>query len=583
MSDQHTEEADQRRSLRSEDSAGLSRKILHCANRSLSRVDFLNEVSRVFMDASVCDAVEVRLSEGNLHYRWQAARRPQSMSRLDLVNWAQDGHGRVIPALSENSDLESVCGHVAAQSAEGPATFFTKNGSFWTGDTWEPTPRAGAGDGKPSTAAKYIGGHYRSLAVIRFLVDEATIGLLLVKSERPQSFTEDEVEFYEAAAQTIGLAAADWRAKRALTERVKELTCLYGIAQLVEEGVGKPDEILRRIAALLPPAWQYPESAAAQIVLDGRAYRSPGFAEGVHRQSAEIMVNDQPRGSVEVVYTEDRPEFVEGTFLVEEEKLLGAVAREIGLIVERMEAETEREQLQHQLIHADRLATIGQLAAGVAHELNEPLGGILGFAQLAQKCPQLPLQAARDIEKIITASLYAREVIRKLLVFARQVPARKQWLNLNQVIEDGLYFLESRCSKSGVQVVRELAHDLPQIVADPAQVKQILVNLVVNAVQAMPQGGRLTIGTRVIDSTAELFVEDTGTGMDEATLEKIFLPFFTTKDINEGTGLGLSVVDGIVAAHGGTIEASSRPGLGTRFEIRLPVSGSDEARESDSP
>ena len=144
-----------------------------------------------------------------------------------------------------------------------------------------------------------------------------------------------------------------------------------------------------------------------------------------------------------------------------------------------------------------------------------------------------------------------------------------------------MYFLEARCSKSGVQVVRELARDLPQIVADPAQVKQILVNLVVNAVQAMPDGGTLTIGTRAIDSSVELFVEDTGTGMSAEILEKIFLPFFTTKDVHGGTGLGLSVVHGIVTAHGGTIKARSRPGLGTRMEIRLPISVPEETQESN--
>lgn len=581
MSDNHVEPTMEQTHSRLEDSVGLSRKILGCANRNLSRSDFLREISKVLIDFSECDAIEIRLWQDNIHYRWMASCRPEQTARLELVRWLTDESGRVIPVLSEDSDLERLCRSVALQQFDWAQRFFTANGSFWTGDTWEPLPRAASGTGEGPAGPTYIGGHHRSLAIIRFLVDEITCGLLLVKSELPQFFTREGVAFYEAAAQTIGLAAADWRAKRALTERVKELMCLYQIAQIAEEGVEPLDEMLRRITTLLPNAWQYPEIAAAQIVLDGRTYRSFGLAEGIHRQTAEIVVGGRPRGTVKVAYTENRPEFVEGAFLPEEEKLIGAVAREVGLIVQRKEAEAERGSLQQQLIHADRLATIGQLAAGVAHELNEPLGSILGFAQLAQKCPQLPPQAGRDIEKIVTASLYAREVIRKLMVFARQVPARKESLDLNQVIEDGLHFLEARCSKSGVTVVRELARDLPHIVADPAQLKQVLVNLVVNAVQAMPQGGTLTIGTRAIDSSVELSVEDTGTGMSEDVLEKIFLPFFTTKDVNEGTGLGLSVVHGIVATHGGKIEARSRPESGTRFEIHLPVVGPEDARELD--
>jgi signal transduction histidine kinase len=278
---------------------------------------------------------------------------------------------------------------------------------------------------------------------------------------------------------------------------------------------------------------------------------------------------------------EERPEFPAGAFLKEEEKLIAAVAREVALTVERKDVEQERAQLQQQLIHADRLATIGQLAAGVAHELNEPLGGILGFAQLAQKCPDLPESAARDVEKIVTGALYAREVIKKLMVFARQVPASKTLVNLNQVIEDGLYFLEARCEKAGTRVVRELAPDLPQIHADPAQLKQVLVNLVVNAVQAMPEGGTLTVSTCARGSNVSLMVRDTGIGMSEDILGKIFLPFFTTKDVSEGTGLGLSVVHGIVCSHGGAIDVQSQPGQGTQFDIRLPAAGFPLAQETD--
>ncbi|MCK4341367.1 MAG: hypothetical protein KAY37_06560 [Phycisphaerae bacterium] len=243
-----------------------------------------------------------------------------------------------------------------------------------------------------------------------------------------------------------------------------------------------------------------------------------------------------------------------------------------------MRAEDQKSQLHQQLIHADRLATIGQLAAGVAHELNEPLGSILGFAQLAKKCPELPSPAEQDIEKIVTASLYAREVIKKLMVFARQMPPRSTRVDLIQVVEDALYFLEAQCAKKDIEVVRELAPGMPEITADPAQLKQVLVNLVVNATQAMPHGGTLTVSTRSSGSSVFLDVKDTGIGMSKETLEKVFLPFFTTKDVNEGTGLGLAVVHGIVTSHGGSIDVESQVGQGTRFEIRLPLCGPEEAQ-----
>ena len=165
------------------------------------------------------------------------------------------------------------------------------------------------------------------------------------------------------------------------------------------------------------------------------------------------------------------------------------------------------------------------------------------------------------------------------MVFARQVPPQKTRVNLNQVVDDALYFLEARCAKAGIRVVRELATELPEVTADPAQCKQILVNLIVNAVQAMSEGGTLTVSTRADDTAAALVVQDTGPGMDEEVLEKVFLPFFTTKDVHEGTGLGLAVVHGIVTAHGGSIEVKSRPGRGTRFVIRLPASELNDVQE----
>lgn len=561
------------------DSAELSRTILRCASRELSKIDFLNEVSQALLRRWSCDAVEIRLSHGNLHYRWETARRPVPRSHLEPANWVSAPDGTVIPASHDRTDLEQVCYDVAAQHFDAAQPFFTPNGSFWTADAWERVLLAPSAEPGAAPKTLCIGGHYRSLAVVRFVVDDTTLGLLHIKSEAPNSVRKEDVEFCEGIAQTLGLALADWRAQYALRERVKELTCLYGIAQAAESLDAPLEETIGRVVGLLPAAWQYPEIAAARITLDGRAYTSPGYRSSLWQQSAEVRIGRQRRGAVEVVYLEERPEFAAGAFLQEENNLIAAVAREVALIVERREAEMERAHLQQQLIHADRLATIGELAAGVAHELNEPLSSILGFAQLAQKCPGLPPDAARDIEKIVTGSLYAREVVRKLMVFARQVPARKARVNLNQVVEDALYFLEVRCQKAGARVVRELATGLPELDADASQLKQVLVNLIVNALQAMPTGGVLTIGTRATGSTVTLSVADTGAGISEEIMGKIFLPFFTTKDVSEGTGLGLPVVHGIVSAHGGAIDVQSQPGDGARFEIRLPAAGCERPQE----
>jgi len=212
------------------------------------------------------------------------------------------------------------------------------------------------------------------------------------------------------------------------------------------------------------------------------------------------------------------------------------------------------------------------LAAGVAHELNEPLGNVLGFAQLAKKCPGLPDAARHDLEKIEAAALHAREIIKKLLMFARQKPPEKTLVNVNQVVQEALALLSARCATTGVEIVEcVLDPTLPHIPADPAQINQVLVNLLVNALQAMPAGGTLRLQTETDGVHVRLWVEDSGTGMTPEVLQQVFVPFFTTKDVGQGTGLGLPVVHGIVTAHEGNIEIQSEVGVGTRVEVRLPV------------
>ena len=217
-----------------------------------------------------------------------------------------------------------------------------------------------------------------------------------------------------ASAKAIP-AARHERVVAALHERVKELTCLYGITQLAAPPEATLDEVIAGVVELLPPAWQYPEITRARIVLDGRAFESPAGSPARDAQRADVLVAGAPRGYVEVTYGEIRRRLDEGPFLAEERHLIDAVARHVALIVERREAAADRSRLHEQLLHADRLATIGQLAAGLAHELNEPLGSVLGFGQLALKSDGLPDQAAGDLERIVAAALHAREIVKKLM------------------------------------------------------------------------------------------------------------------------------------------------------------------------
>jgi len=527
----------------------------------------------MIMDLSGCDAVELWVKEHNKYFRCRMERHPDQSFPFEITTLVQDEAGEIISGPNDDPSLMSLCGNMARGLVDSTRPFFTSKRSFWTGDAKKrPTLRFET-ERKSGPSGFKISGHYQSIALIPLFVDHQNVGLLQLKSKQKDFFTEEEIELYEDFGQNLGMALAHRHAQVDLRERVKELMCLYEIARLVPEPSRSLEEILQAIAELLPSAWLYPEIAFARIILDDRSYSTPSFREGKHKLMAEIIVGGQRRGTVEVVYGEERPELDEGPFYKEERTLIDTVAKEVGIIIKRRETEEEKWKLQEQLRHADRLATIGQLAAGVAHELNEPLGNILGFAQLAKKYPDLPKQVDQDIEKILNASLYAREIVKKLLIFARLMPPKKTLIHLNEVVEEGLYLFESRCAKEGIELVRDLSLDLPEIHADPSQINQVLVNLVINALQAMPSGGRLTIRTLHDKNHVSLIVEDTGIGMDGEVLKKIFTPFFTTKDVGQGTGLGLPVVHGIVTSHGGSIHVDSKVGCGTRFEIQLPRKG----------
>lgn len=518
-----------------DDFRSLARKILHLANTAGPGLEFEREVGRHWLEAAGVERVEFHFEPAFSRSSCRVRRRGEREVAFE--------------SFSSRAGARHLTD--AAAATESP-------------------PSADAPEGAEPTGL---------LGVYSLFAGRRRIGQVVLAG-RSAPLTPDEDDTHRGVAEMMALALLNRRSQWALRERVKELTCLYGISRLTERGDLSLDDVLRRVVALIPQGWQYPEITQARLSVDERTFTTPGFRVSPHLQSTPITARGEVRGRVEVVYTESRPEMDEGPFLSEERNLLGAVATSVGLILEERRAAEDRRRLEEQLRHADRLATIGQLAAGVAHELNEPLGAILGFAQLARQSAGLADQAARDVDKILAAALHAREVVRKLMLFARQTPPRKGRFSLNELVEEGLYFLESRCERSGIVLERQVDPALSPITADRGQMQQVLVNLAVNAVQAMPGGGTLTLRTRQDAGHVFLVVEDTGVGMTEEVRSQLFVPFFTTKEVGQGTGLGLSVVHGIVSAHGGGVNVESRPGKGSRFEIRLPL---DSVTEDGGP
>jgi two-component system NtrC family sensor kinase len=361
--------------------------------------------------------------------------------------------------------------------------------------------------------------------------------------------------------------------KAELIEKIRVLNCLYQISELVVDGTNEFEITMQAIVDLVPQAFEYPEKVAAAVLLGETRYQSLGFKSFESSAQKSIIVNDEVRGRLEIGCIENGSFALsaKGDCTIEENNLLEAVAKKVAYIIDRKETYDKRKTLEQQLRHADRLATIGQLAAGIAHELNNPLGDILGFAQLAANHPDLDESVYQDLVKIVKSTLFAREIIKKVLYFGRQTHPKEAQTDLNKLIGEWIDFFKTRCDKSGIEVVVETDEGLPTVNGDPAQLNQVFVNVVVNAIQAMPDGGTLIIKTLFQNGWVSILVADTGQGIEEENLEKIFLPFFTTKEVDEGTGLGLSVVYGIVNEHGGYVEVDSKKGQGSTFKIKFPI------------
>jgi signal transduction histidine kinase len=244
-------------------------------------------------------------------------------------------------------------------------------------------------------------------------------------------------------------------------------------------------------------------------------------------------------------------------------------------------AAAERQRLESELRQAQKLDAIGRLAGGIAHDFNNLLTAISGYAELALAEPGAdPVRS--ELDEIHAAATRAAGLTRQLLAFSRQQELRLELVDINEIVGEMGGMLQ-RLIGTHVELVIDMAPGLRPIEADPSQMQQVVLNLAVNARDAMPGGGRVDVRTANVERDGRpavvLSVADTGIGMDAETRERLFEPFFTTKVVGEGTGLGLATVHGIVEQSGGEIEVESEPGRGTTF--RVVFSAAPQAEQSD--
>ncbi len=542
----------------------LSTALTRLAADDLSAADFVRASLELLRGFTGADAIGLWQREHHRFVRYEVRDSPSAFVargplRADVVPELLDSDVDEEPSAVVGLSF-GVLGASARGDGRGAA------GSFWAMDLDAHSATTAQA---PSPGAESWG---KARGLVLIPMPDAERGTSLMKLEwwLPGRFDAADVARFESVAGLLASSLSLHASRGALRERMKEMSCLYRISQVVNRPDISVDQAMEGLVEILPAAWQHPDVAEARIELDRRVFETKGFVGVDASLSAAIERRGKRRGRVSVGYRTPRPLQDEGPFLREERTLVEGVAREIGLIVERIELQVQEHRLQEQLRHADRLSTIGQLAAGVAHELNEPLASILGYSELALKAPGLPPQVADDLDRVLRSALSARDIIRNLLSFSRQEPTRIDEIQAGDLVRDIVAFFEPRWRRKQIDLALDVVDGLPILRADAAQIRQVLVNLLVNAVQAMPEGGQLSLRVAPMDGGLRFEVADSGVGMSEETRRRAFDPFFTTKDVNEGTGLGLAVVHGIIAAHGGRIDVESAEGIGTRFVVEVP-------------
>ncbi len=352
-----------------------------------------------------------------------------------------------------------------------------------------------------------------------------------------------------------------------LRERVKELSCLYDVSGVLTSHQGDLMQTFQQIAGIVKNAWYYADDAIAEIVYDTEPITTGSLPRKTVYLEEQVQLVNQKEITIRVHYPGDR--FNSAHFLKEEHSLLKQVAIDLADFLNNQFLKEQEERLKRGLERNDRIAILGEITAGIAHELNTPLANILGFAELLEeKVKDKALDY--DVQKIIKSAIYAREVVKKLMFFTCDMPQHREVLLLKPLIEEALSFLGPNLKKAGIEVVFNIDNEQMALRLDRVQFMQLVFNLMSNAIYASPEGSTIRIQVFENNQTVHLEVADQGVGIPADLHSKIFEPFFSTKPAGQGSGLGLSVVHGIVKSHQGTIVIKENNPKGTIFSIQFP-------------
>jgi PAS domain S-box-containing protein len=495
--------------------------------------------------------------------------------------------------------------------------------------TVNPTPA----NGVPCTVNPLIvEAGVKSFAGLPLVIKDRLLGVLFLQSLRPGNFC-DQLPLLTTFANQAAVAIENARLYQKVQRRVEELTLLNRVGRAMASSLDLEQVLttaMEETALMLKTeagSVLLLEEESSELVLEAavgprsegvKGLRLPpgqGIAGWVAREGQRLLVPDvgkDPRfysgidevtGFVtksvlavplkvkgKVIGVIEAVNKIKGDFGQMDVALLSSMAQPAAIAIENAQLYKDLQgqmdilqRTQAQLIRSAKLAAIGELAAGVAHEINNPLTSIMGFTRLLLQKMDDDDPMKEDLQIVDREAARTKAIVRGLLDFARQREPRLESADVNEIVRTTMTLVHHQAKGTGVIIRESFDETLPLVSLDANQIEQVFLNIVTNAIQAMPEGGELKVLTayrpHAVDGTDCVAVEfhDTGTGIAEENLPRIFDPFFTTKEVGQGTGLGLSISYGIVESHGGWIEVETEMGQGSTFKVMLPVAKGHQA------